>query len=47
MSVTNNTAALQEGFAVLNQILANQNDDIREIHIRVERLEIPSVPNNN
>ena len=47
MSVTDNTAALQEGFAVLNQILANQNDDIREIHIRVERLEISSVPSNN
>ena len=47
MSVTDNTMALQEGFAVLNQILANQNDDIQEIHIRVERLEIPLVPSDN
>lgn len=39
--VTDNTAALQEGFAVLNQILANQDDDIGEIKVRVGRLENP------
>ena len=43
MSVTNSTAVLQEGFVVLNQILANQDDDIRGIHIRVEKLESPMV----
>jgi hypothetical protein len=43
MSVTSNTAVLQEGFVVLNQILANQEDDIKGIHIRVERLESPVV----
>ncbi len=40
VTVTDNTAALQEGFAVLNQILANQDDDIGKIEIRVERLEL-------
>lgn len=39
VSVTDNTAALQEGFAVLNQILANQDDDIGEIKARVDRIE--------
>jgi hypothetical protein len=43
MSVTSNTAVLQEGFVVLNQILANQEDDIKGINIRVERLESPVV----
>ena len=43
MSVTNSTAVLQEGFVVLNQILANQEDDIKGINIRVERLESPVV----
>ena len=43
MSVTNSTAVLQEGFVVLNQILANQEDDIKGINIRVEKLESPVV----
>ena len=38
---SDNTRALQEGFAVLNQILANQDDDIGEIKVRVGRLENP------
>jgi hypothetical protein len=37
---SDNTRALQEGFAVLNQILANQDDDIGKIEVRVERLEL-------
>ncbi len=41
VTMSDNTRALQEGFAVLNQILANQDDDIGEIKVRVGRLENP------